>query len=143
MTQPNPHNPKHEPSPQLVRKVELLISNLLRIGVVASLIVVVAGLILSFIHHPAYLHSAAELRQITSPTRTPWHTLTGLIEGLRHFRGEAVIMAGLLLLIATPVMRVAVSIVAFVVERDWVFVIVTSFVLAMLILSFFLGKAEG
>ena len=143
MTQPNSHNPKHEPSPQLVRKVELLISNLLRIGVVASLIVVVAGLILSFIHHPAYLHSATELKQITSPTRTPWHTLTGLIEGLRHFRGEAVIMAGLLLLIATPVMRVAVSIVAFVVERDWVFVIVTSFVLAMLILSFFLGKAEG
>ena len=47
------------------------------------------------------------------------------------------------LLIATPVMRVAVSIVAFLIERDWIFVIVTSFVLAMLILSFFLGKAEG
>jgi len=146
MNDPTPNHPLHPksgPSADLVRKVELLISNLLRIGVVASLIVVVAGLILSFIHHPAYLHSTAELRQVTSPSRTPWHTIAGLIDGLKHFRGEAVIMTGLLLLIATPVMRVAVSIVAFFIERDWVFVIVTSFVLAMLILSFFLGRVEG
>ena len=143
MNDSTPNPPKPGPSPELVRKVELLISNLLRIGVIASLLVVVAGLLLSFIHHPAYLHSAAELTQVISPSRTPWHTLAGLIEGLQHFRGEAIIMAGLLLLIATPVMRVAVSIVAFFIERDWIFVIVTSFVLAMLILSFFLGKAEG
>jgi uncharacterized membrane protein len=143
MNDPNSHPPKPGPSPDLVRKVELLISNLLRTGVIASLIVVVAGLILSFFHHPAYLHSPAKLSQVTSPSRTPWHTLAGLIEGLKHFRGEAVIMTGLLLLIATPVMRVAVSIVAFLIERDWIFVIVTSFVLAMLLLSFFLGKAEG
>jgi uncharacterized membrane protein len=37
-------------------------------------------------------------------------------------------------------MRVAVSVVAFMIERDWTFVLVTTFVLAMLILSFFLGK---
>ena len=143
MNDPTPRPPNPGPSADLVRKVELLISNLLRIGVIASLIVVVAGLILSFIHHPAYLHSRAELRQVISPTRTSWHTLAGLVDGLKHFRGEAVIMAGLLLLIATPVMRVAVSIVAFLIERDRTFVIVTSFVLAMLILSFLLGKAEG
>jgi uncharacterized membrane protein len=39
-------------------------------------------------------------------------------------------------------MRVAVSIVAFIVERDWTFVLITSFVLAMLILSFYLGRVE-
>jgi uncharacterized membrane protein len=142
MSDASSHPPKSGPSAELVRKVELFISSLLRIGVIASLIVVMAGLVLSFVHHPAYLHSQDELKQVISPARMPWHTLAGLIDGLRHFRGEAIVMAGLLLLIATPVMRVAVSIVAFVIERDWVFVIVTSFVLAMLILSFLLERVE-
>jgi uncharacterized membrane protein len=137
-----PPNPAHEPSAELVRKVELLISHLLRIGVVSSLVVVVIGLIISFLHHPEYLHSD-QMQQVISPSRVTWHSLRELFRGLLHLRGEAIIMAGLLLLIATPVMRVAVSIVAFIVERDWVFVVVTSFVLAMLILSFVLGKAEG
>jgi len=143
MIDPAPQKTRDEPSPELVRKVELLISNLLRIGVVSSLIVVVLGLIFSFLHHPAYAHSGAEFQRVISADHPTWHSLSGLASGLAHFRGEAIIMVGLLLLIATPVMRVAVSIVAFVVERDAVFVIVTAFVLAMLILSFVLGKAGG
>ena len=52
-------------------------------------------------------------------------------------------MVGLMLLIATPVARVAVSILGFVYEHDRRYVIITSIVLALLILSFVLGKAEG
>ena len=52
-------------------------------------------------------------------------------------------VAGLLLLIATPVLRVAVSIFAFVYEKDKVFVIITSIVLGLLLLSFILGKATS
>jgi len=48
-------------------------------------------------------------------------------------------MVGLLLLIATPVMRAAVSIFAFVYQHDRTFVIITSVVLAILLLSFALG----
>jgi uncharacterized membrane protein len=145
MSDPTHHSssPSSEPSPELVRKVELLISHLLRIGVVTSLVVVVFGLAISFLHHTDYIHSRTQFQQVTSPTYPSWHTLGDLASGLAHFRGEAIIIAGLLLLIATPVMRVAVSIVAFLVERDWVFALVTAFVLAMLILSFVLGKAEG
>ena len=136
-------SPRGGPSPGLVRKVELLISNLLRTGVITSLIVVLTGLVVSFLHHPDYVHSPAELRQVISPGHPAWHSLGGLASGLAHLRGEAIIVAGLLLLIATPVMRVAVSIVAFLVERDWRFAAITAFVLAMLILSFVLGKAGG
>jgi hypothetical protein len=52
-----------------------------------------------------------------------------------------VVCFGLLMLIATPILRVAVSIVVFVVQRDWEFVAVTAFVLAVLLASFFLGKS--
>lgn len=143
MSDPSPAHPRTEPPADLVRKVELLISNLLRVGVVSSLVVVVIGLVVSFLHHPGYIRSATQMHQVISDNHRTWHSLSELGPGLLQFRGEAIIMAGLLLLIATPVMRVAVSIVAFVVERDPIFVVVTSFVLAMLILSFVLGKAGG
>jgi uncharacterized membrane protein len=42
---------------------------------------------------------------------------------------------GLLLLIATPIARVAFSAVAFVLERDWLYTGVTLFVLALLLYS--------
>ena len=40
-------------------------------------------------------------------------------------------------------MRVAVSVFAFVYERDRKFVLITAVVLALLLLSFMLGRAEG
>ena len=49
--------------------------------------------------------------------------------------------AFLILVILTPISRVAVSIVAFAVEGDRRYVIVTSIVLAILVASLVLGKA--
>ena len=39
------------------RQVEILISTLLRAGVMVSLLVVIAGMIVTFVHHPEYIHS--------------------------------------------------------------------------------------
>jgi uncharacterized membrane protein len=52
-------------------------------------------------------------------------------------------MAGVLILIATPIMRVALSVVVFVLEGDRRFVAITSTVLLLLLLSFLLGRAGG
>ena len=131
------------PASRHVRNVELVISTLLRSGVVLSLAIVVAGLALSFAHHPDYWTSHSMLKQITTPGRVVPHSIRDVVRGVAELRGEAVIALGLLLLIATPVLRVAVSIAVFLLDRDWVFVAITTFVLAMLILSFFLGRAEG
>ncbi|HEY5079820.1 MAG TPA: DUF1634 domain-containing protein, partial [Opitutaceae bacterium] len=64
-----------------------------------------------------------------------------LLAGLRHADGQAIIVAGLLVLIATPVLRVAVSVVAFWRERDRAFVAIATLVLLLLALSFSLGRA--
>jgi uncharacterized membrane protein len=48
-------------------------------------------------------------------------------------------MLGLLLLIATPVLRVAVSVIGFALDRDRLFVLITLAVLAVLIGSFAIG----
>jgi uncharacterized membrane protein len=66
-----------------------------------------------------------------------------VIRGLEHSQGRAIVMAGLLLLIATPVVRVAISVLAFVYQRDRTFVVITSVVLALLLTSFALGRGGG
>ena len=62
-------------------------------------------------------------------------TIAGIIRGTFAGRAPAIVQLGLLLLIATPVARVALSLVAFVLQRDRVYVIVTTIVLALLVFS--------
>jgi uncharacterized membrane protein len=120
-----------------------VISNLLRTGVLISFLLVVVGTLLSFVHHPGYTTSTAELQRLTRPGAAFPHRFPEVAQGLRAGRGQAVIAVGLLVLIATPVLRVAVSILAFWQEGDRKFVLITSVVLALLLASFFLGKAGG
>jgi uncharacterized membrane protein len=120
---------------------ERAVSLLLRTGVAASLLLIAAGSLLSFVGPGGYGRGASEAARLSGAggafPRT-WHWLSqGVITG----NGQAVIVAGLLLLIATPVLRVAVSVVAFVREGNRVFACITGLVLLLLLLSFELGGA--
>jgi uncharacterized membrane protein len=124
------------------RQVELVISNLLRVGVVVSLCVVLFGTVVSFVHNPDYVLRPEVLDRVSGKTAQFPHTVGDVLRGLIEFRGKAIVMFGLLILIGTPVLRVAVSIVGFVYERDAKYVVFTAIVLALLILSFFIGNVE-
>ena len=131
---------KPKTSDEPVGRFELVISEILRLGVTLSLVTILIGLGLMFAHHPDYLRSSADLARLTSPGAALPHSLRDVIEGVRIWRGQAVVALGLTMLILTPILRVAVSIIAFAIERDRVFIAVTSAVLAVLLLSFMLGK---
>jgi uncharacterized membrane protein len=118
-----------------IRQTELLISAILRGGVLLSGGVTLLGLLLLFVHNPG---ASARLAKMQFP-----HTPGAVLTGIAHGDPLAVIMLGLLLLIATPVSRIAVSILAFAVEKDWRYVAITAVVLAILLISFILGKAGG
>lgn len=64
-------------------------------------------------------------------------TWSALVADLTQVRPQGIITLGLLLLIATPVVRVAVSIVTFVVEHDRTYMVITCLVLAILLVSIF------
>jgi uncharacterized membrane protein len=134
--------PKIDPDQRALR-VELLISRLLQAGVVTSLFCIAFGTTLSFKRHPDYRSTPSELARLTSPGAAFPHTLGEVWAGAKQFRGQAIVAVGLLILIATPVLRVAVSIIAFVYQRDWIFVGITTAVLVLLLLSFVLGRAAG
>lgn len=117
------------------------ISALLRGGVLLSVSIIVIGLVLTFLSNPAYVSSPEALGTLTDANHTYPHTVREVLTGARAREGEAVVMIGLLLLVATPVMRVALSIFVFLMTRDHVFVAITSTVLLLLLVSFALGVA--
>jgi uncharacterized membrane protein len=129
------------PSGPQTRRAELLISTVLRGGVLTSLAVILAGTLVTFLHHPEYVSSPQELARLTEAGASFPHTLRDVVAGLAALRGQAMVVLGLLILIATPVLRVAVSILVFLEQRDRTYVAITVTVLTLLILSFFLGDA--
>jgi uncharacterized membrane protein len=124
-----------------VRQTEIAISYLLRTGVVLSVILVSAGLGLTFAHHSSYLHFSSNLsyHSVTSSSYQFPHTIPQLFSDLGQGKGRGLIGLGLIILILTPVLRVAVGVLSFIYEKDPPMALVTTFVLAVLILSFFLG----
>jgi uncharacterized membrane protein len=124
---------RHGPSDE---RVEQVVGNLLRIGVLASAIVVFAGGLLFLAREgrsPAPdLHDfRAEPAELRSPV--------GILHETARLHSPGLIMLGLLLLIATPVARVVFSIAAFALQRDYLYVLFTVIVLAILLYSLFSG----
>ena len=64
-------------------------------------------------------------------------TISGVLQETLAFQGRGIIQLGLLLLIATPVARVALSIFGFAAERDRMYVVFATIVLVILLYSLF------
>ena len=112
-------------------QVDQLLGNLLRIGVIIATIVAAIGGVLYLAQHGleqvdyhVFRGEPVELRRVG-----------GIVRGAIRLHARAVVQLGLVLLIATPVARVAMSLVAFALQRDRVYIVVTSIVLALLIFS--------
>jgi len=124
----------------VMQRVEMLISRVLLAGVVVSMATVLMGLVLMFVHHPQYLKSAAELRRQTDSNATFPHSPGDVARGIAAAQGQAIVAFGLVLLIATPILRVAIAMIAFAIDRDPFFAAVSAIVLALLAVSFLLGR---
>ena len=113
-----------------LHEVELAISKALRIGVLISGVITFAGLIMYF---------------TTGNSGYPGETYPAdfltIIKGFISLKPYGVIMTGLLILIATPIFRVGISIVIFFVEKDYLYVKITLLVFVILMLSLLMGKA--
>ncbi len=125
------------------RWIDIAISWLLRGGVLLSVFTVLVGLIVSFRHHPDYFSSQTALGLLTHSKLDYPNSIPTVLHGVGEGRGQAIVMLGLLLLIATPVARVAFSIVMFAIERDRLYAVITAGVLLILMISFWLGAAGG
>lgn len=113
------------------RRLESIIGNLLRAGVLIAAATVFAGGVLYLAHHHA---ETVNYRQFTAGN-PGFQSLRGVIHSAAHLNSEGLIQFGLLLLIATPVARVALAVVGFSMERDWLYAVVSLIVLVILAFS--------
>ena len=117
--------------------VEQLIGRLLQIGVLVAAAVVIIGAGLVFAQHGGKPVSYAVFRGEPGYLRS----ISGIVHGALAMDSLAIVQLGLLLLIATPVARVAFTFVAFALQRDRMYMAITALVLALLLYGLLLGRA--
>ena len=116
--------------------IEKIIGLQLRYGVViASLIVLMGGVL--------YL---VQQGQGAIP---PYHTFLGesvgytsfsqIVKGIGAGEAKGIVQAGVVVLIATPILRIAFSLVGFILEKDRLYIIITAIVLSVMLFSIFGG----
>jgi uncharacterized membrane protein len=112
-------------------KLEQILGNLLRAGVMVSGGVVLAGGVLYLLRHG----SGVPHYRVFSGEPSDLRHVRGIMSDAIALQGRGLIQFGLLLLVATPVARVLFSLVGFAIQRDRTYVVVTLIVLAVLIYS--------
>ena len=129
--------PGREPPPAARRaptswtdtRIEARMGTLLRDGVLLAAIVIALGGLLYLVRHggeaPAYAAFHGEPASL--------RTLPGIATAAAFLTGRGVIQLGLLLLVATPIARVAFAILAFALQRDRLYTLLGAWVLANLL----------
>lgn len=107
------------------------IGNLLRVGVATAGAVVLVGGVLYLARHGTEAPSYHVFRGEPSQFRS----VGGILGSAAQRGGRGIIQLGLLLLIATPIARVAFAALGFAMERDRAYVVVSLIVLATLLFS--------
>jgi uncharacterized membrane protein len=118
------------------RRAQEWIATLLRVGVIAAACIGLAGGVAHLVRHAKDVPSYASFHGEPSALRHVAEVIVGAVS----LDTAALTQAGLLLLIAVPIFRVAVSIVAFALEKDWLYCVVTVLVLGILLFSLLGGK---
>jgi uncharacterized membrane protein len=113
------------------QRVEDIIGNLLRVGVGIAAAVVFFGATVYLVRHGMGHANYRVFRGEPSDLRS----LRGIVRAAVGFHARAIIQLGLVLLIGTPVARVAFSVFAFAAEKDRMYVVFTLIVLTILLLS--------
>ena len=110
------------------KDIEIVIGRLLRYGVLLSGIVTLVGGSIYLLRHgntlPRYHTFTGEPKDVSS--------LSGVFQGIAGLQGRAIIQLGILLLIATPIARIVFSVIAFVLEKDYLYVVITLIVLIVI-----------
>ncbi len=109
--------------------VEIFLGKMLRWGVLLAALVVFLGGVWFLVES----HDVAQSYQTFRGEPAGLRSVPGVVHEAMALRPLGVIQFGLLLLIATPVARVLFSVLGFGLERDWMYVVLTLLVLALLI----------
>jgi uncharacterized membrane protein len=112
-------------------KIDERIGILLRTGMLASASVILFGGTLYLVRHGSETPNYTSFHGVTPSLRS----FSGIASSTLHGNSLAIIQFGILMLIATPIARVVFSVAAFLLERDYLYVAVSTIVLLVLLYS--------
>ena len=119
-------------------------SIILRYGVVISAALISAGIIIALLNSGNEGIPSNLLQLTTSSVGNPVLSLATLLSGVIALNGVYIIQLGVLILLATPLVRVAVTTILFGAEKDKTYVLIGIVVLAVLLFStFVVGPLEA
>lgn len=113
--------------------IELNLGRLLRVGVILSAAIVLAGCVLYLAENGNRIADHHKFRGEPSSLTRPGQVFREAME----LKSEAIIQFGIILLVLTPVARILFSIIGFFLERDFLYVAIGVVVLAIIALSYF------
>ncbi len=119
------------------RDMELLLAQVLRAGTIISVSIVFTGGLFYLYRHG---QATAGYNTFVGIPFFVQH-FQGLFSGILSFKGQAIIQTGIILLIATPILRVIFSAVGFVLEKDYMYVGISLLVLLIIFMSMLNGHA--
>ena len=113
------------------KDVQVILGTLLRVGVIAAMTVVfIGGLVYLYYNHS----TTVDYREFDA-NKSGLSSVAAILDGLKRLDGSAIIQFGTLLLIFTPVARVVFSVFSFLIERDYLYVVIGLLVLAVILIS--------
>ena len=121
------------------QKIDEVMGLVLRTGVILAAAIVLTGGIVYLTRHPGTVRDY----HVFQGEAAEYKSVSAIAHEAMELRGRGLIQLGLLVLIATPIARVAFSLMAFLWQRDWTYVVVTAIVLGLLIYSLFGGHGAG
>jgi uncharacterized membrane protein len=113
------------------KRMDEIIGRLLQGGVILAAAFVCAGGAVYLARHSTPVTNYAVFQGEPAELRT----VSGIVHEALAARGRGLIQLGLVILIATPIARVAFSVAAFLYQLDWTYVVVTLIVLGLLVYS--------
>lgn len=134
MTSPPPLAPESRWSDE---HVEIFIGRVLQIGVLVSAAVTLLGAIILLAHNGGTIADFRVFRGASPELRS----IGAIMRGVVALDGRAITQLGLVLLILTPVSRVALTLWAFLRQHDRLYVVVTTVVLLLLLYGLLWGRA--
>ncbi|MDG6900456.1 MAG: DUF1634 domain-containing protein [Nitrososphaerota archaeon] len=121
-----------------------VIGLVLRYGVMSSFAIIAVGSVLLFVEGQTGYYPLGSAEQLFERQNRFLIGIVPLLQGVAAAKPYAIIDLGLLVLLATPIARVFISIFLFFEERRYAFVLITLVVLGLLLFStFVLGPFLG
>ena len=117
-------------------KMEQVMSRILLLGVATAAVIVALGGAYYLVRYGGQVPRYGLFVGEPAPLRS----LSGIVSAAVSLHSRGIIQLGLLLLIATPIARVTFSVAAFARQKDYLYVVVTAIVLAVLAYNLLVGR---